>query len=111
MKKIIKLKKNNYSTALMIDQRVSQGISSNFFNTKALTTTVPAQLVKKYKIPVVPIFIERIENVNFKITVNKPISFDNKRSVKDITDELNHVLEKMIIYKPEQWIWSHNRWK
>ena len=111
MKKLISLKKNNYSTALMIDQRVTQGIASNFFNQKALTTTVPAQLVKKYKIPVVPIFIERINDINFNIVVKKPINFDDKKSVGDITDKLNHVLEQMIIYKPEQWIWSHNRWK
>ena len=111
MKKLISLKKNNYSTALMIDQRVTQGIASNFFNQKALTTTVPAQLVKKYKIPVVPIFIERINDINFNIVVKKPINFDDKKSVRDITDKLNHVLEQMIIYKPEQWIWSHNRWK
>jgi KDO2-lipid IV(A) lauroyltransferase len=95
----------------MIDQRVTQGIASNFFNQKALTTTVPAQLVKKYKIPVVPIFIERINNINFNIVVKKPINFDDKKSVGDITDKLNRVLEQMIIYKPEQWIWSHNRWK
>ena len=111
LKKLIGLKKNNYSTALMIDQRVSEGIKSKFFNQKALTTTIPAQLVKKFKIPVVPIFIERVNDINFKIVVKKPIYFDNDVSVKDITDKLNLVLEKLITYKPEQWIWSHNRWK
>ena len=111
IKKLINLKKNNYSTALMIDQRVSEGIKSNFFNNEALTTTIPAQLVKKFKIPIVPIFIERINNLNFKITINKPINFSNETSIKNITDELNQILEKMIINKPEQWIWSHNRWK
>ena len=111
IKKLINLKKNNYSTALMIDQRVSEGIKSNFFNNEALTTTIPAQLVKKFKIPVVPIFIERINNLNFKITINKPITFSNETSIKNITDELNQILEEMIINKPEQWIWSHNRWK
>ena len=111
MKKLIQLKKLNYSTALMIDQRVSQGIESDFFNQKAFTTTIPAQLVKKFNLPVVPIFIERINNINFKIVVKKPIIFDNEATTKSITDELNLILEKMIIYKPEQWIWSHNRWK
>ena len=95
----------------MIDQRVSEGIKSNFFNNEALTTTIPAQIVKKFKIPVVPIFIERINNLNFKITINKPINFSNETSIKNITDELNQILEKMILNKPEQWIWSHNRWK
>jgi KDO2-lipid IV(A) lauroyltransferase len=111
IKKLIKLKKLNYSTALMIDQRVSEGIKSKFFNEDALTTTIPAQLVKKFRIPIVPIFIERINNINFNIFVKNPIIFDNQETTKDITDKLNLVLEKMIIYKPEQWIWSHNRWK
>ena len=111
MKKLILLKKLNYSTALMIDQRVSQGIRSDFFNQKALTTTIPAQLVKKFKIPIVPIFIERINNINFKIVIKNPIIFDNEETIKTITDKLNLVLEKMISYKPELWIWSHNRCK
>ncbi len=111
MKKLIHLKKKNYSTALMIDQRVSEGILSKFFNQDALTTTVPAQLVKKFNIPVIPVYIDRIEGLNFKIIINKPIFFSKLKSAKDITDKLNLELEKMIIKKPENWIWSHNRWK
>ena len=108
---IVKFYKKNYSTALMIDQRVSEGIKVNFFKHKALTTTIPAQLVKKYKMPIVPVFIERFENIKFKITVQKPIYFSDDASIENITSKLNEVLEKMIISKPEQWIWSHNRWK
>ena len=108
---IVKFYKKNYSTALMIDQRVSEGIKVNFFKHKALTTTIPAQLVKKYKMPIVPVFIERFENVKFKITFQKPIYFTDNDSIENITSKLNEVLEKMIISKPEQWIWSHNRWK
>ncbi|MDC0875906.1 lysophospholipid acyltransferase family protein [Candidatus Pelagibacter sp.] len=111
IKNLVNLKKKNYSTALMIDQRVSEGIKSNFFNEEAFTTTIPAQLVKKFKIPIVPIFIERINDINFKITIKKPIDFSNEESIKKITDDLNHILEKMILQNPEQWIWSHNRWK
>ena len=111
MKKLIRLKKDNCSTALMIDQRVSEGIKSNFFNQEALTTTIPAQLAKKFNTPIVPIYIERIGGTNFKIIIKKPLNFSNNTSIKDITDQLNHILEKMIILKPEQWIWSHNRWK
>ncbi len=111
IKELVKLNNDGFSTALMIDQRVSQGIKSNFFNKKAFTTTIPAQLIKKYKIPVVPIFIERFDNVKFKITVIKPINFDVNKSVEDITDHLNKILENFIKEKPDYWIWSHNRWK
>ena len=111
MKKLISLKKNNFSTALMIDQRVSEGISSHFFNHNALTTTIPAQLIKRFNIPVVPIFIERINGINFKITINKPITFSSETPINEITNKLNQILEQMIFKKPEHWIWSHNRWK
>ena len=111
LKKLISLKKNNFSTALMIDQRVSEGILSNFFNHSALTTTIPGQLIKRFNIDVVPVYIERINGLEFKLTINKPINFTTDNSIKNITDKLNEILEKMILKKPEHWIWSHNRWK
>jgi len=111
LREIIKLNKSGFSTALMVDQRVSQGIKSNFFNQEAFTTTIPAQLAKKYDYPIVPLFIERIEGIKFRITIHKPIYFSKNNSEKEITEKLNNILEKMILIKPGQWIWSHNRWK
>ena len=111
IKNLIGLIKKNFSTALMIDQRVSEGIFSDLFNEKALTTTIPAQLVKKFNMPIVPVHIERIEEIKFKITISNEINFDKSTSVQEITDKLNILLEKMILKRPEQWIWSHNRWK
>ena len=111
LKELIKLNNEGYSTALMIDQRVSQGIKSNFFNEEAFTTTVPAQLVKKFNIPVVPIFIERYEGIKFKMKVFKPVHFSVDDTIENITADLNKILEKMILDNPNNWIWSHNRWK
>ena len=110
-KKFNEIKRKNFSTALMIDQRVSEGILSNFFNKKALTTSIPAQLVKKFNIPVVPVYIEREKDIKYKIKIDNPLIFSNENSIQYITDELNKVLEKMILKKPDHWIWSHNRWK
>ena len=103
--------KNNYSIAIMIDQRVSESIKTNFFGHKASTTTIPAQLVKKFGSKIVPIYIERINGVYFKMTINKPISFDKESTIEEITLNLNKWLEKMILINPGQWIWSHDRWK
>ena len=111
LKELIKLNKEGFSTALMIDQRVSQGIKSSFFNQKAYTTTIPAQLVKKFGMSVVPIFIERFDEIKFKMTVYKPLSFEENESIENITNKLNRILENMILKKPNHWIWSHNRWK
>ncbi len=111
LKNLLKLNKEGCSTALMIDQRVSEGSRLDFFNEKASTTTIPAQLVKKFNIPVVPIFIERFDGIKFKMKVHKPISFSDNDSIDNITVQLNKVLERMILDNPNYWIWSHNRWK
>jgi KDO2-lipid IV(A) lauroyltransferase len=110
-KSLLKYFRKGTSIALMIDQRVSQGIRSNFFNKKASTTSIPAQFIKKFRCDVVPIYIERINNINFKITINKPIKFSESSSIEAITDDLNKVLQEMIIKNPEQWIWTHDRWR
>ena len=111
LRDLLKFNKEGCSTALMIDQRVSEGSKLDFFNEKAFTTTIPAQLVKKFNIPVVPIFIERFDGIKFKMKVHKPISFSDNNSIDNITGQLNKVLERMILDNPNYWIWSHNRWK
>ena len=110
-KQLLSFFKNGSSIALMIDQRVSQGIKSKFFKQEAFTTTIPAQFVKKFKCEVVPIYIERLNNNNFKLIVHNPLKYANHETIESITLNLNSLLEKMILQNPEQWIWSHNRWK
>jgi len=110
-KKLLGFFKQKTSIALMIDQRVSQGIKSKFFNDVCFTTTIPAQFVKKFKCKIVPIYIERIHDTNFQIVVHEPINFSDNETIESITANLNNLLEKMILKNPGQWIWSHNRWK
>ena len=111
LKEILKHFKSGTSVALMIDQRVSQGIKSILFKNEALTTTIPAQFVKKFNCQIIPIYIERKKNENFMLEIMNPISFGNDETVENITLKLNQLLERMILKNPHQWIWSHNRWK
>ena len=103
--------KKNFSVALMIDQRVTEGIKCDFFGKPAFTTTIPAQIVKKFGCEIVPVYIERIENINFNLTFENPLKFEKNETVEEITLKLNKVLEKMILNNPSQWILTHNRWK
>ena len=95
----------------MIDQRVSEGEKIDLFGKAALTTTLPAQLSKKYSLDIIPVYIERLKNNNFKIEFQNIINPDNFTDKTDLSKKLNEILEKMISRNPNQWIWSHNRWK
>ena len=111
LREILTFFKKNTSVAIMIDQRVTEGIKCNLFTKPAYTTTIPAQLINKFNCPVVPVYIERKNKINFEITINKPIYFEKNDDLEKITKNLNVWLEKMISKNPEQWIWTHNRWK
>ena len=115
MREIIGKVKNGYSIALMVDQRVSEGPRELFFGKPAHTTTIPAQLALKYDCKLVPISLERKEDVRFLMTIHEPYKIkkteDGDQDTKNITLKINQTLEKMIIRNPKQWIWSHNRWK
>ena len=107
----IELIKKKYSIALMIDQRLSEGERINFFDKKALTTTLPAQLSIKYNLEIIPVYIERNKDDTFSMEFQKAIDPKNFNNKIELTKKLNNVLEKMIIRNPSQWIWTHNRWK
>ncbi len=112
LKETINYIKNGFNVALMIDQRLSEGIKSKFFGKDALTTTLPAQLVHRFNLEIVPIYIRRLNNNNFEMEIIKPISFKKSLNTKEqITDSLNVLIENLIMRDPPQWIWTHNRWK
>ena len=103
--------KKNYSIALMIDQRVSEGERINLFSKPALTTTLPAQLAIKYKINIVPVYIERNNKNKFKVEIYDEVKSSNFKTKLELSENLNQILEEMIKKNPSQWIWTHNRWK
>jgi len=111
VREAIKFIKDGHSIALMIDQRVSEGEQVNFFEKPARTTSLPAQLANKYNLGIIPVFIERINDNKFKIEFQKEINSDDFKNKLELTKELNRVLEKMIAKNPNQWIWTHDRWK
>ena len=111
VKESVEYIKNNHSIALMVDQRVTEGEKIKFFDKEALTTTLPGQLALKYKLDIVPIFIERTNNNLFKMKVYEPIKPSSFKDTSQVSEKLNKIIENMIIKNPNQWIWTHDRWK
>ena len=111
VKESVEYIKNSHSIALMVDQRVTEGEKIKFFDKEALTTTLPGQLALKYKLDIVPIFIERTNNSLFKMNVYEPIKPSSFKDTSQVSEKLNKIIENMIIKNPNQWIWTHDRWK
>ena len=114
-REIIKKIKDEYSIALMVDQRVSEGPRLSFFNKEAHTTTIPVQIALKYNCKLVPIYIERKNVINFEMVIHEPYEITktgvHEDDLKNNSLTINKNIEKMIIKNPTQWNWTHDRWK
>ena len=114
-REVIDLMNKNFSIALMVDQRLGESERFPFFKKPAHTTTLPAQLALKFDCDIVPIYLQRNKNNSFEMEILNPIKIDKSKNLdeekKEITIKINETIERMILKNPEQWIWTHNRWK
>ena len=97
--------------ALMVDQKVTEGIQVDLFNRKAFTLNIPAQLALKHDYLLVPIEIKRENKIYFSINIKDPLVIDENDDHYSVTRKINMELEKMILNNPYQWIWTHDRWR
>ncbi len=100
--------------AMMIDQKIREGIPAPFFGRPAMTTPAPARLALKFQVPILPAAIERAGVGRYRVTVLPAVepvdTGDLVADVERITHELNAVLERVVRANPSQWLWLHDRW-
>ena len=114
-KKLIKHIKQNNSLGLLVDQRLSSSIHVPFFGRPATTTTTPAKLAIKHGALLVPMFIKRVNEIEFEFFIDEPIVINKtnnyKQDIFNIAKSMNKKIEEFIISDPAHWLWSHDRWK
>ena len=111
IKKILNALNNNEVVAIMIDQKIHNGITVPFFNMDAMTISLPASIALKYKIQLIPLNIIRTKRSYYTATFYKPLLITNSDTKYTIMKKLNSILEGWIRKHPEQWFWFHNRWE
>lgn len=102
--------------ALLVDQHAaSNGIMVPFFGRPASTVTSPARLHLATRCPIVVGYGRRIGPLRIRIAFSEPLRYEATRDkdadVERITRDLNARLEAHIRECPEQYLWSHRRWR
>ncbi len=102
------------SLGMLVDQKLSRGIAAPFFGRDAMTAPTPALLALKFRCPLVPARVERLEGARFRVTIYPPMDVpdtgDREADVAAATRRINAVIEDWIRARPEQWLWIHRRW-
>ena len=113
-KNMIKVLKNGGDLALLVDQRDSSGPLINFFNKKVYASEGFASLALKYQTMICPVYSIRNKDGSFKLIFEKPLEFKEYQTLtpKDLVQKVYlEYFESWINKNPEQWLWSHERWK
>ena len=114
-KSIVRAIKDRSSIAMLVDQKMNDGIEVPFFGLKAMTAPAIAKLSLQYNYPIVPLQIVRIGRTsNFELIIHDPLPArigNNAQNCYDTMVEINKIVEGWIRQNPSQWLWFHNRWK
>jgi len=103
------------SLALLMDQKLNEGISVNFLGKSAYTATAIAELAIRMDLDIIPIKLLRTKNFGHKITFLEKLpkpkkKLSHEKKVKYILEKVNDHLTSWILKNPEQWLWIHRRW-
>jgi len=100
--------------AMLVDQKMNDGIAVPFFGRPAMTAPALARLALRYDCAVIPVRVDRIAGARFRITAETPLplprSGDNEADTLALMTSVNQVLERWIRERPEHWFWLHRRW-
>ncbi len=100
--------------ALLVDQKMNDGIPVPFFGQPAMTAPALARLALRYDCAVVPVRVDRLPRARFRITAEAPLAYvrtgDRDRDILALMTQVNGVLERWIREKPDHWFWLHRRW-
>ncbi|HAC57204.1 MAG: lauroyl acyltransferase [Parvibaculum sp.] len=111
---LVKLLREDKFIAMLVDQKMNDGVEAKLFGLRAMTTPAPAGLAVRYNVPIVPACVERVKGASFRITVYNPITAkpgaDPVEDTLRMTQELNDFLEARIRERPHEWLWLHSRW-
>jgi KDO2-lipid IV(A) lauroyltransferase len=103
--------------ALQLDQNVNrrEGVFVPFFGRLACTRTGPSRIAMRTGAPVIPAFIRRVDRgPNHLILVHPPLELvaaDEPDAVARNLCLINAAIESAVRAAPDQWTWSHRRWK
>ena len=102
---------------ILMDQNASrhESVFVPFFSRPASTSKSMAVLALRTRTPVIPVFTHRERPGRHRVVVEPalpwPVAKETEAAIVELTTRCNEAIERAIRRSPEQWLWSHRRWR
>lgn len=90
---------------------VGDGVWAKFLNQYAYTTSFPIKLARQANVAVLFVGAERLGLGKGWHIKSRLMTEAFPDSLVDACTKINHYFEEMILSKPHQYMWSHDRYK
>ena len=111
---IVRTLKDGAFLAMLVDQKMNNGISVPFFGRPAMTPNGAPNLSLRHGSAIVPAWCVRLPHQRFRVTVYpeiaQPHTGDKAKDEYELALRLNQFLEERIKENPMNWLWLHSRW-
>lgn len=110
----IKHKDNPVIVYMIADQSPSnmeKAIWVDFLNRDTACLHGAEGYAKKFNLPLVYFDVQRVKRGYYEVTLSKMIENPKETEHGEITQVYMKKLEEIIQAEPENWLWSHRRWK
>jgi len=114
-RQLMRCLKQGTSVGLIVDQRVDSGEPVPFFGRDMLTSITPAQLALRFDCDLIPIQIQRLKGVRFRVIIHEAVRPDDETAdthdkALQMTRKINTLFESWIREQPQQWMCTKRRW-
>lgn len=112
---LIKALGDGQSLGLIVDHRDDSGMPLPFFGIDKMTTVIPARLALRQGCDLIPVRVERLADVRFRLSVFRPIRpnpmvASAKDQAAQMMAEFNIMFEQWVRERPEQWLCTKRAW-
>lgn len=112
--RLVRALKRGESLAMLIDQKMNDGIPVPFFGRPAMTAPALAEFSLRYDLPLIPARVVRKGGAHFTAQVFPALQVertgDHDTDVRAIMTAVNALIESWVREYPGQWFWVHKRW-
>ena len=110
---ILKSMQEARPVAMMVDQKMNDGIEAPFFGLPAMCASGGARMALRHKAVIIPMSIARTQGPNFIVRIHEPLAdakaTERNAAVTELVTAMNRFIEERILATPAQWFWVHRR--